>query len=249
MPENHRYRPRISRALRLRAVWLGTSCRIERLEDRQDETERLLDAVFSDGVYQHGEAGLNNQRSRKMLVKDLFDRFRFAMVVETGTHFGTTAGYLAREYDVPVHTCELTPRYFQAARPLLRELQDVHVYHRDSRALLRELAAGGQASSLPTFFYLDAHWHEDLPLVEELDLIARHWTEWVAVIDDFQVPHDPGYGFDDYGGDVRLALDNMAPVLQRHGLAAFFPAQQSEEETGARRCCLVTGAPALSSAL
>jgi hypothetical protein len=223
--------------------------RIQRLEDRQDETDRLLDAVFSDTVYQHGETGLNGQRHRNALVRDLFDRFQFAIVVETGTHFGATAGYIAREYDVPVHTCELTPRYFYTARHLLRELQDVHVHHLDSRALLRKLAAVGQATSVPTFFYLDAHWNDDLPLREELDLIASHWTEWVAVVDDFQVLDDAGYGYDDYGGGVRLTLEYVAPVLQRHRLEAFFPAQSSQAETGARRGCLVTGAPPLSGAL
>src|SRR4051794_8166273 len=106
MSANHRYRPRIRRVLHPRAVWLETLLRIQRLEDRQEETERLLDQVFSDAVYQHGDAAFNGQRVRKALVKDLFDRFRFAMVVESGTHFGTTTGYLAREYDVPVHTSE-----------------------------------------------------------------------------------------------------------------------------------------------
>jgi hypothetical protein len=249
MPDSHRYRPRVSRLLRPRAVWLDTVRRIRRLEDRQDETERLLDIAFSDAVYQLGEAGLNGQRARKVLVEDLFDRFRFAMVVETGTHFGTTAGYLARTYGVPVHTCELTPRYFHAARHVLRELEDVHVHHLDSRSLLGELAGGAHAPLVPTFFYLDAHWNEDLPLAEELDLIARHWPEWVAVVDDFQVPHDAGYGFDDYGGELRLTLDYIAPVLHRHRLAAFFPAQSSAEETGARRGCLVTGAPPLAGSL
>lgn len=232
-----------------RAVWLDTLTRIQRLEDRQDETDRLLDAVFSDAGYQHGETGLNGQVARRRLVRDLFDRFRFAIAVETGTHFGTTTGYFACEYDVPVHTCEVTPRYFHAARQLLRELSDVHVHRLDSRALLRELAADGQTASLRTFFYLDAHWYDDLPLAEELDLIATHWTEWVVVVDDFQVPYDAGYGYDEYGGGLSLTLDYIAPVLQRHGLGAFFPALPSAQETGARRGCLVTSSPSLSGTL
>jgi predicted O-methyltransferase YrrM len=249
MPDNYRDRRRIPRVLHPRAVWLETLRRIQRLEERQDETDRLLDAVFSDAAYEHGVAGLNGQRARKELVKALFDQLRFAMVVETGTHFGDTAGYLAREFDVPVHTCELTPRYFRVARHLLRELRDVHVHHLDSRALLRELAADRNVTSLLTFFYLDAHWHDDLPLAEELDLIARHWTQWVAVIDDFQVPHDAGYGFDDYGRGAQLTLDYIMPVLQGHRLPAYFPARRSEEDTGARRGCLVTAAPPLTSTL
>jgi hypothetical protein len=248
-PHRQPRRTPISRVLHARGVWRDTMSRVQRLEDRHDETDRLLDAVFSDTVYQHGEAGLNGQVGRKQLVQDLFDRFRFAMAVETGTHFGTTTGYLACEYDVPVHTCELTSRYFYAARQLLRELSDVHVHRLDSRALLRELAAAGQTPSLRTFFYLDAHWYDDLPLAEELDLIATHWTEWVVIVDDFRVPDDAGYGYDEYEGGLRLALDYVAPVLQRHGLDAFFPTLSSAQETGARRGCLVTSAPSLSNTL
>lgn len=249
MPEKLRYRVSPSRLARAPAVFLETLRRIQRLEDRQDESDRLLDAVFSDAVYHPGDGGLNGQSGRKLLVKSLFEQFQFATVVETGTHFGATTGYFATEYGVPVHTCEVTPRYARVASHLLRELPDVHVHELDSRALIRELVADGQALSLPTFFYLDAHWREDLPLAEELDLVASNWTEWVALVDDFQVPHDAGYGFDDYGNGLRLTLDYVAPVLQRHRLRAFFPARPSSEETGARRGCVVIGAPHLSSAL
>ena len=220
------------------------------MEDRQGEIERLLDAVFSDAVYEHGETvGLNGQTARKAIVKDLFDRFSFTEVIETGTHFGATTGYFAREYPVRVHTCEVTPRYAHVARHLLRDLEAVHIREIDSRMLLRELAAVQTMRSEPTFFYLDAHWQADLPLAEELDLIARNWGDWVALVDDFQVPGDEGYGFDDYGEGKSLTLDYVAPVMRRHGLPAFFPAQPSSAETGARRGCLVTCASTLSDRL
>jgi hypothetical protein len=47
------------------------------------------------------------------------------------------------------------------------------------------------------FFYLDAHWYDDV-LAEEFDLIAEHWARYVVMIDDFVVPHDPGYEYDTY---------------------------------------------------
>lgn len=242
--------PRIPRIHRPRIVWRETVRRIERLEDKQDETERLLDAAFSEAVHQDGEAvGLNGQRARKEMVKDLFDRFAFSVVVETGTHFGATAGYFATEYGVPVYTCEVTPRYFHVASHLLRNLESVRVRQLDSRALLKELAAMPAICAQRTLFYLDAHWFDDLPLAEELDAIARHWTDWVAVVDDFQVPGDHGYGFDDYGGEARLTLEYAAPVLRDHGLPAFFPTQPSGGETGARRGCLVTCADSLMRTL
>ena len=231
---------------RLRAAWRESQRRIQRLEDRQDEADRILDAVFSDAVYLHDDGlALNGQRGRKEIVKDLFGRLRFTLGIETGAHFGATAGYLAHEYGVPVYTCEVTARYFYVARHLLRELDAVYVRNLDSRVFLRELAADDAIRAECTFFYLDAHWFEDLPLAEELGVIAEGWAQWVALVDDFEVPGDPGYGFDDYGDGQALTLDYIAPVLQRHGLAAFSPATPSNAETGARRGCLITCGNAL----
>lgn len=52
-----------------------------------------------------------------------------------------------------------------------------------------------------TFFHLDAHWDDDLPLRNEVQVIVESWK-----IDDFQVPDDLGNGFDDYGGEKTISL-------------------------------------------
>jgi hypothetical protein len=203
------------------------------------EAERLLDLQHSDAVYNvRAGAGFNGQRLRKAIVGDLFERCGFTLAVETGAHCGDTAGYLATEYGVTVHSCEITPRYFHVASHLLRDVEGVQIHNLDSRELLRKLSTAHQGQ--PTFLYLDAHWYEDLPLAEELEIVARNWENWVAVVDDFEVPDDDGYGFDDYGPGKRLNLEYLAPVLRRHRLSAFAPAEPSTKETGARRGCLVT---------
>ncbi len=141
----------------------------------------------------------------------------------------------------------MTPRYFHVARHLLRDLEEVHIHNLDSRVLLKQLAADDALRTVCTFFYLDAHWYGDLPLAEELEVIASTWSEWVALVDDFQVPGDDGYGFDDYGEGKSLTLDYIGPLLGRHALPAFFPAEPSGVETGARRGSLVTCATALTA--
>lgn len=223
--------------------------RLQSVEDELVEVERVLDAVLSDAVYEPTSAAFNGQAGRQAIVRDLVDQFGFATVIETGTHFGNTAGYLATEFGLAVQTCELVPRYVRVASHLLRQLPTVEVHHLDSRQFLRQLAGAHHTSADRPFVYLDAHWHADLPLAEELDLVAENWPEWVAMIDDFRVPGDEGYGFDDYGPGRRLDLDYLAPVLARHGLTAFFPTLPSSAETGARRGCMVTCAPALTPQL
>ncbi|HEY2251126.1 MAG TPA: hypothetical protein VGH74_08705, partial [Planctomycetaceae bacterium] len=90
-----------------------------------------------------------------------------------------------------------------------------------------------------TLFYLDAHWYGDLPLCDELEIIAGHWRQFVAVIDDFEVPDEPDYGCGD-GAGRRLNLSLIEGSLKKHALRAFFPRAPAREETGARRgCCIV----------
>jgi hypothetical protein len=112
----------------------------------------------------------------------------------------------------------------------------------DSRTFLRDLASKEELRGQRTLFYLDAHWGRDLPLRAELAIIVEAWPNAVIVIDDFEVPDDPGYGFDAYDGR-RISVDSL-PRLP--GWALLFPAVRSEEETGARRGCAVLVAPSMT---
>jgi hypothetical protein len=120
----------------------------------------------------------------------------------------------------------------------LRDLQGLHLEQSDSRRFLQKLSQGDVAQKL-VFFYLDAHWYDDLPLNEEVGIIANHWREFVIMIDDFQVPDDLGYSYDDYGPGKALTLDLIIPSVEKHRLGVYFPAARSTEETGARRGCVV----------
>ncbi len=92
-----------------------------------------------------------------------------------------------------------------------------------------------------TFFYLDAHWDDNVPLRSEIDLIALYWPEFVVMIDDFQVPGDKGYGYDNYGRNTILSLNYIRDLIVRNRLTAFFPQMASNDETGAKRGCVVLG--------
>jgi hypothetical protein len=199
----------------------------------------------TDEVFQPSETdGMNGQAVRKAIVRELFQRIPFSAAIETGTYMGQTTGYLASSFQVPVHSGELMPRYHHVARRLLRHLPNVHLHCLDARAFLEELSRELPRNAGPLFFYLDAHWYEDLPLAEEVSLISSRWTDFVALIDDFQVPGDPGYGFDQYGNQP-LNLDLVAPALRASGLRAFFPATPSSQETGRKRGSVLLASPSL----
>ena len=90
-------------------------------------------------------------------------------------------------------------------------------------------------------FYLDAHWRNDLPLVEELNIILQSEIDAVVMIDDFKVPFDAGYGYDDYGLGKSLRLEILA-YLASMNVRIFFPRLAAAEETGAvRGVCVLSG--------
>ncbi len=90
------------------------------------------------------------------------------------------------------------------------------------RAFLR-LAAEILAPPLTwVFIYLDAHWEDDLPLAEELRIIAGAWRSAVVMIDDFQVSDDDGYGFDDFGPGKALTQSYL-PKEDLAGWELYYP--------------------------
>lgn len=195
----------------------------------------------------------NGQPVRQRLFAMLVERCDPCALVETGTYLGTTAEHMAQT-GRPVFTIESDARTHAHARLRLRRHRNATLICGDSRAILRSLFAGPlQASANRTIFaYLDAHWGGDPPLAEEVDILFAHCAPAIAMIDDFQVPFDAGYGYDDYGQGRALTSSYIAPAVAAHGLSAFYPSTPSSEEGGARRGCILLAkdafhGPALAS--
>ena len=180
----------------------------------------------------------NGQAFRQRIVAELCSRVAFAAIVETGTYRGSTTAHLWRTTHLPVHSFEAKPRDHGFARARLWRAGGVHLYLGDSRAGIKALAGSAARPTGPVFFYLDAHWREDVPLCEEVALAFRHWYQAVAMIDDFAVPDDPGYGFDEHDPGQALTLARLGPWAAPP-TAVWFPACASSAETGARRGCAV----------
>ncbi len=183
---------------------------------------------------------LNGQVGRQAIILELLSLCHPAAIIETGTHRGISTEWFARNYSGPIFSCEKEDLYFFQAQARLSRYSNVDLRLNDSRHFLDEiLRSMPNANSI--FLYLDAHWGPDLPLRKELGIIfARHPKAFV-MIDDFRVPDDPGYAWDDYGpqGSLELTLvDDVIPSDAR----LFFPTLKSSNETGARRGCCVVAA-------
>lgn len=190
----------------------------------------------------------NGQKLRRQIFIDLSKKFAFQAIVETGTFRGTTTKFIAQNSDAPVYTVEANLRVFYYAQKHLRSISNIHPRLGDSRAFLGELIADTDFPKQNIFFYLDAHWNADLPLYEEVEMIQKHWEDAVVMIDDFEVPDDDGYNFDDYGDGKKLCLAYLGADLLSQW-SVYFPAESSANETGHKRGCVVLASKSLTDKL
>lgn len=175
---------------------------------------------------------LNGQRGRQAIVRELCRVTQFDAVVETGTFRGTTTQFLADVSGAVVYSIEANERYYWYAVKRLRD-RDVHLILGDSRVAVGDLA-GRIPASKQCLFYLDAHWGPGLPLADELAAIRDNWPASTVIIDDFKVPFDEGYGYDDYGPGSVLD-ETLLEAAAMHGWRLGYPVLDSREETGASR--------------
>jgi hypothetical protein len=166
---------------------------------------------------------------------ELVNTIHPAAVIETGTFRGATTAHLRAVSGAPVYSVEAIPRFHHSARRRLRRDPGIRLAMADSRTFLRALALDPAVPKVGVVFYLDAHWYADLPLQEELQIIAAHWKHSVVIIDDFQVDGDRDYVFDDYGPGKSLTLAD----IETDGFTVFWPARSSKDETGLRRGSVV----------
>jgi hypothetical protein len=192
----------------------------------------------------------NGQRARAAMFLAVIARTKPRAILETGTFRGTTTEFMAKT-GLPVFTVENRARNYGFARARLFRCRGVLVRLGESRHALSEWFRGPlrHIAHEPLFAYLDAHGQDDLPLADELDLVFTHCPAAVVMIDDFEVPFDPGYRYDRYASGKALTLSYVAPTIERHELQAFYPSKPASEETGNRRGCVVLAKSSLYSAL
>lgn len=182
----------------------------------------------------------NGQERRQELFTAIVRKCRPAAIVETGTYLGTTTDFMAGA-GMPVFSVEGQARHYGFALARLWWRRNVTLRRGDSRRVLQSFFDGPlQLLCRQTIFaYLDAHWDADLPLAEELEIIFGHCGPAVVMIDDFQVPGEPDYQYDDYGPGKGLTFEYIRPAVEGHSLAVFYPAVPAAMESGLRRGCVV----------
>jgi len=208
---------------------------LKNLPKRLGDLETAVLTLIDSPAYRSGEdVGFNGQKGKKSIFDDLLSKYRFSNVLETGTYIGDTAGYMAERSQLPVHSCEINQLLYSLAKMRLKAFSLISLYNIDSRDFLDRLSNRPEITRTECFVYLDAHWGKNVPLKEEIILIASRWEKFIIMVDDFQVPDDGGYIFDRYGAFASLNLSYLRKTLEKYDLCTFFPSMPSREESRTR---------------
>jgi hypothetical protein len=175
-----------------------------------------------------GTGPMNGQPSRQNAVQTILEKLPPPAIIETGTYRGITTEWFA-QFGVPVHTIEVNPRLHAYASTRLRKHRNVTCHLGRSVDVMKTLAPEPESMPKPgTFFYLDAHWDADVPVVGELDQIFLNWPRPIILIDDFQVPGQ-SYHWLDRGPGHELTAD----ILGDYGrLSRWYPSTPAYQEAG-----------------
>lgn len=205
--------------------------------NRLNDIETGIGVLVNSPTYVHDQdAGFNGVKGRKIIFQDLLSNYNFSHIIETGTYLGDTSGYMAETCGIPVLTCEKNASLYSLAKMRLKKIKFVHLHNMDSKEFLMKLSKNPDITQSECFVYLDAHWGEDIPLKEEISIIASFWEKFVMMIDDFEVPGDDGYMHDRFG---TLKYINMDSLKIKYNLCAYFPSMPSSYEPTPPTGCIV----------
>lgn len=171
---------------------------------------------------------MNGLTSRLEATRQILFRCGIRQIIETGTFRGTTTEWFAK-FGIPVYTIESNRHNYEFAKLRLGGRTNVHVELGNSAEVLPTLASRLDPA-VPTFIYLDAHWENYLPLKEEISFITANFNAAVILVDDFQVPGDPTYVYDDYGPGKALD-NNYLKACWVEGMTAYYPSTPAVEES------------------
>lgn len=148
--------------------------------------------------------------------------------VETGTCLGSTSLWFSEHFDT-VTTFEVNDQFhaIAKARPSC-DFTRINFVHRASVPGMSLYVTDN------LLCFLDAHWCEHCPLLDELSCIARHGIKPCIVIHDFQVP-GTDFGFDSMPDgrpfNLDLIRDRLDAIYGDGGWKYNYPTQVE----GARR--------------
>jgi len=177
---------------------------------------------------------MNGQKNRLRTAFLLSEILAPTHAIETGGYLGTTTQYLSSMAREKTFSIEINEQFIQIARKRLRdEITNgvIEFVHGDSSDELPKILDGLNPLNTRVFAYLDAHWLDYFPLHKEISSLLNWGGLFVAIVDDFRIPDDSGYGYDSYPtSDI-----DISHIPKFGSFTVWVPLDDSILESGARR--------------
>lgn len=123
----------------------------------------------------------------------LRDKYNLSTFVELGTCLGSTTRWAAVNFE-KVITIEINPSFAAIAEERFLGLRNIELIVGDTVEVLPYII-----NKIPknSFVFIDSHWTDNNPLLEELHIL-QHIKPMVMAIHDFKVPDHPELSYDEY---------------------------------------------------
>ena len=162
---------------------------------------------------QYCKHAFNNDTTILDTIKMLVDTFKINYIIETGTHEGYTTENLAINCPtLEIDTIEINNEFYNNSKNKLSKYSSVNCLMGSSDTILSVRLPNLISKNI--LFYLDAHWGEDWPLLNELEYISQNFKDnCCIVIDDFKVPNR-NFNYDTYK-NTALNLDYVKDHINK----------------------------------
>lgn len=145
-----------------------------------------------------------------LILKKLFN---INTVIETGSFEGDTTVFLAKNFEKVFSIEMLKINHEITINKLNSSNLNANVILGKSEDLLKEVITKNHIDN-STIFFLDAHWWENCPLQQELEIIAECKIKPIIVIHDFYVPNSKSLGYDTYNNQT-FCFDWIKPIIDK----------------------------------
>ncbi|MBS0656375.1 MAG: class I SAM-dependent methyltransferase [Verrucomicrobia bacterium] len=144
-----------------------------------------------------GKRAFNSAAELGLFFEMLKQSYPITTVIETGTFEGGSTAFFAKLFE-EVHTIDNNSHFLDIAKKELSSLQNIQFHLGSSQKVLTNILPSLKDRFI--LFYLDAHWENYWPLLDEIEAISKtHHQHCIIVVDDVKVPGRPDIPYDSYG--------------------------------------------------
>lgn len=171
-----------------------------------------------------GFSAFNNAPEIGSIVMYLKRNYLLDTTIETGTYMGSTTVFFSLLFD-EVHTIEVNEDFQNQAMYNLRKYKNIFYHLGSSEKIFSKILPSLKEKRL--LFYLDAHWQNYWPLLDELEEISKtHRDNCIIIIDDFKIPGRKKIPYDRYNNkecSFEYIKDHLSKIYSEYTFHYIVP--------------------------